>query len=328
MKNSLLFKSLIVLLSLVTLVSCETEPLDKAISLEDFNPTNPSSSTGSFTASVDGDSFSSTQTMGTYNASTLGNELNISGITTAGKIISIQILNPSVGTFQASTLANQLVFFQYSDATLGANGFFSSSNSTTSTGTITISQFDTSTNKISGTFSFTAYNTVNATVTKAVTQGVINNVSFTNQVTPPPPTGLTGTYLMTAFNISVPQDLNGDGISSVNQMNETTCFNNNTLVINANNTFTATANGLDIDIVGTVETITCFSDPSFSGTWSQSGNNITFTYMDAGQSYSDTYVLNGNTLTLTIQDGDVVGTTSTGDPVYVTADIAVVYTKQ
>lgn len=329
MKKSIIFKSLITLFSIITFVSCETEPLDPAINLADFNPNVPSSTAGAFTALVDGTSFSSTQTMGEYKITTIGNELNVTGVTTAGKIISIQLLNPAVGTFQASTTASQLVFFQYSDATLGSNGFFSSTNLTnnTSTGTITISQFNTTTNKISATFSFTAYNTTTATVTKAVTEGVINNVSFTNQVTVTPPTGIVGTYLMTAFNVSVPQDLNGDGTASTNQMNETTCFNNNTLVLNANNTFTATSKGLEIDGIGSTAVLTCFTDPSFSGTWSQSGSNVTFTYMDGGQSYSDTYVLNGTTLTYTLTDGEVVGTAG-GNPVYLTANIAVVYTKQ
>lgn len=186
MKKSIIFKSLIILFSIISFVSCETEPLDPNIDLDAFNPNNPNNNqSGSFTASIDGVNFVSTQTMGEYSDSSLGNELNVFGVTTEGKIISLQIINPSVGTFQASTNASNLVFFQYSDATLGTNGFFSSLNSSnnTSTGSVTITEFNTTTNKISATFSFTAYNTADPTNTKEVTQGVINNVSFTNQLT-------------------------------------------------------------------------------------------------------------------------------------------------
>lgn len=338
MKKSLIFKSLIVLFSIISFVSCETEPLDPELDLNDFlnptdpnNPNNPNNGAGNFTAAIDGVGFNSNQTMGDYSDSSLGNELNVFGITNEGKMISIQIINPAVGTFQAGTTSTNLVLFQYSDATLGSNGFFSSLNTSnnTSTGSITITQFNTTTNKISATFSFTAYNTINSTVTKQVTQGVINNVSFDNQVAPPPPpTGIVGTYLMTAFNISVPQDLNGDGTASVNQMNETTCFDNNTLIINANNTFSSTSKGLDINIDGPVAVLECYTDPTITGTWSQSGNNITFTYVDGGQTYTDVFILNGNTLTITIPDGEVVGSANGGEPVYLTADISVVYTKQ
>ena len=199
MKKSLIFKSLIVLFSIISFVSCETEPLDPALDLNDFqnplNPNNPNNQIGNFTASIDGVAFNSDQTMGDYSDSSLGNELNISGITSQGKTISIQIINPSLGTFQANTTASNLVLFQYSDATLGSNGFFSSSNSSdnTSTGSITITEFNTTTNKISATFSFTAYNLIDSTITKQVTQGVINNVSFDNQVTvTPPPSEIVG----------------------------------------------------------------------------------------------------------------------------------------
>lgn len=332
MKKSIILKSLVTLISIISLVSCETEPLDPNIDLTDFqdnnNPNN--NATGSFTATVDDFSFVSSQTTGNYTNSTLGNELNLLGITTDGKMISLQMINPSVGTFQATTDSNGLLLFQYSDAALGSNGFFSSLNSSnnTSTGTITITEFNTTTNKISATFSFTAYGMLDSSVTKAVTQGVINNVSFDNQVTVNPGNDITGTYLMTAFNTTVPTDLNGDGTSSTNQMEETTCFNNNTIIIYANNTFTATAKGVDIVFDGANEVIECFTDPDFSGTWSQNGNNITFTYVDGGESYSDTYVLNGNTISLTYNDGEVVGTTDNGEPVYLTSDLTFIYTKQ
>ena len=51
--------------------------------------------------------------------------------------------------------------------------------------------------------------------------------------------GVVGTYRLTAFNTTPPTDLNGDGTSSTNQMNEVTCFNNSLIILNSNGTYTA-----------------------------------------------------------------------------------------
>ncbi|WP_338410123.1 hypothetical protein [uncultured Flavobacterium sp.] len=140
-------------------------------------------------------------------------------------------------------------------------------------------------------------------------------------------TGVSGTYLLTSFITSVPTDLNGDGTTSINQMNETNCFNNSFIVLSAANTFISNSKGIEIDGIGTDAVVSCFSDPDYSGSWAQNGINITFTYQDAGVSYTDTFVYNGNTLTLSYSDGEVVGT-SGGNPVYLTSDLTFVYTKQ
>ena len=52
---------------------------------------------------------------------------------------------------------------------------------------------------------------------------------------------------MTAFNSSIPTDLNGDGSASTNQMNETNCFNGSFITLNSNNTFVADSKGIDIN---------------------------------------------------------------------------------
>ncbi len=55
-------------------------------------------------------------------------------------------------------------------------------------------------------------------------------------------TTVVGSYKLTAFNSSVPTDLNNDGTSSTNQLSETSCFNNTFIIINSNNTFNASFN--------------------------------------------------------------------------------------
>jgi hypothetical protein len=138
---------------------------------------------------------------------------------------------------------------------------------------------------------------------------------------------VVGSYILTAFNTSVPTDLNGDGTPSTNQMSETSCFNNSLFIINSNNTFSATGGGIDIDLTTTPNVITCFTDPVTTGTWSLSGNQLTTNYIEAGIPYTDVFTVVGNTLILTYQDGEVVGTAG-GNPVFLTADITAIYSKQ
>lgn len=136
-----------------------------------------------------------------------------------------------------------------------------------------------------------------------------------------------GIYKMTAFNSSVPTDLNEDGTASTNQMSESTCFTDNTFVINSDNTFTATQKGVEIGFDGTNETIECYTDPSISGTWDLNGTVITFSYTEDGVPTVQDYVVSNTTLIMTMDDGEVVGT-SGGNPVYLTSNLEVIYTKQ
>lgn len=136
-----------------------------------------------------------------------------------------------------------------------------------------------------------------------------------------------GTYKLTAFNISEPQDLNGDGTASVNQMNETNCLNESYLIVNADNTFSFDDKGVEISFDGENETVSCYDDGEIIGTWTSSGNTVTFTYSVGGDVVTDTLVMSGSTLTITVPDGEVVGM-SGGNPVYVTTDLQLVYTKQ
>lgn len=138
-------------------------------------------------------------------------------------------------------------------------------------------------------------------------------------------TTVAGTYKLTAFNTSVPTDLNNDGTSSTNQLSETTCYNNSFMTLNTNNTFSADSKGVEIDL-GT-NALECFTDPVIIGTWSVSGSTLTTTYIDSGTTYTDTFTISGNTLTYNINGGEVVGTAG-GNPVYLTSNIQIIYTKQ
>jgi hypothetical protein len=141
--------------------------------------------------------------------------------------------------------------------------------------------------------------------------------------------GVTGTYAMTAYNTTIPTDLNNDGNTSVNQMLETSCFNGNLIVINSNNTFTATSKGVEISVLGTTSTIGCFSDSNINGTWTMVGNVLKLTYTLETIVYTDEYVYSGNNkLTYTDGQGEIVATTATDQPVYLSSKIDVIYSKQ
>lgn len=140
--------------------------------------------------------------------------------------------------------------------------------------------------------------------------------------------GVTGTYEMTAFNTAIPTDLNNDGITSTNQMMETSCFDGNIIVINSNNTFTSTSKGVEISELGTTLTIGCYSDPNYSGTWEMVGNILKLTYIEDTVTYTDEFVFSENSkLTYTDEQGEVVATTSTDTPVYLSSKIDVIFTK-
>lgn len=183
MKTIKTFFSALVLTLAFTTTSCDVEPLDSAIDINDGGGSG--TVVTSFTAIVNGENFvaASESIASSYSTTSLGNQFDITGSTTAGKNIAIQIINPSVATFPASFNVNNLTLLQYVDSSLGANGAFSSYNQSTdtSTGTVTITSFDTVNNKVTGTFSFTAYNSTDSSI-KTITNGVFNNITFENTV--------------------------------------------------------------------------------------------------------------------------------------------------
>ena len=172
-----------VLILVFTFTSCDVEPLDNNI---DISTGGGSGTTiAVFTAKVNGVDFiaESDGIIGDFSTSSIGNELNIAGLNSSGKSITIQLINPSVGTFEASYNVSNLNLLQYFDTSLGTNGTFLSYNQTTETsnGSVTITHFDRTTNKVSGTFSFTGFNPSDSS-TKQITNGVFNNIPFENTV--------------------------------------------------------------------------------------------------------------------------------------------------
>jgi hypothetical protein len=180
MKNIKLVAGIFLILTAFTFTSCETEPIDSAINLDDFTPVGGGGGAGTFTAKIGSDVFNAQQIVAELSGSAFGPEMNVIGIMPNGKTMSIQLINPAVGTFAANTNFESLLFFQYNEDLTGTHAFSSfNSTSSTSVGTLTITQYDIAAKKISGTFSFTGFNASSATDQRQITEGIINNVTFT-----------------------------------------------------------------------------------------------------------------------------------------------------
>lgn len=342
MKNLKLSTLFLFLILSFSFISCDNEPLDPALVAQLTTPgtgggsggnggggSGPEVQTGEFKASIAGLDFVSNSSVGTLTTVNGVNVLSITGIKTTGEYIAIQIKNPAIGSYVINSVTGNQVISYRENAT--TTDIYTATNYTTGlpTGVLIINSLNFTTKKISGTFSFDGYLLNNPALTKQITNGIFTDVSFVDSTVSNPPVNPTiaGTYLLTAFNTSVPTDLNGDGTSSINQMTETTCFNNSLFTLNANGTFTANAKGIDIDLTVTPNVITCSTDTDISGTWILTGNILKTTYIESGITNVDEFTVIGNTLSITANNGEVVGTAN-GNPVFLTADITVIFTKQ
>ncbi|MSP84612.1 MAG: hypothetical protein EXR18_02125 [Flavobacteriaceae bacterium] len=138
------------------------------------------------------------------------------------------------------------------------------------------------------------------------------------------PSSLAGTYRMTSFNTGIPTDLNNDGTASTNQMLETSCFNNNVLIINPNATFTLTSKGVGISSAITLE---CYTDPDISGTWVLDGTVLTLLFVESSVQNSKVFSVSGRSLTNSVPLGEIVGTTSTNAAVFLNSSYNIIYTR-
>lgn len=161
-------------------------------------------------------------------------------------------------------------------------------------------------------------------------QAALTNAPVTPPTTPPvvvvPVASVVGNYRLTAHNTSVPTDLNGNGTASVNQMLETSCFNNSSATINANGTFSAVDNFPDLTSVAGVSGIVCDTD-NYNGTWTLVGNTITFTYNTAGTTIVDIATFANNAFTFVDTNSDFINVVN-NQFVFVTGNIQNIFTKQ
>lgn len=177
MKKSLIFKSLILLFSIISFVSCETEPLDSALDLNDFQ--NPSGSNNSsnqfvFTASIDGQNWVANGA----NAQVGPNLIIINGKRGSnGESFQFLIDGSTVGTYPAK---EHLVTFVPDNSDYGWLAF-NDDDPDENTGSVTITEIDTQNKTISGTFSFKGYWSDSAVTNippKNFTNGVFTDIPY------------------------------------------------------------------------------------------------------------------------------------------------------
>ncbi len=173
MKNIKNIRSLLLVFATIFFASCENEPLDPDLNLDDFNNNNP---TAVFKADFSGSTWNATD----YSAVVSGNLIQIGGAKSNGESFGFLINASNVGTYPANE--NLLAF-----TPAGSEfGYWSVNpdNETENTGSITITEINTANKTISGTFSFKGYwSDMDQTSILPVqfTNGVFSNIPYVDQ---------------------------------------------------------------------------------------------------------------------------------------------------
>ena len=141
-----------------------------------------------------------------------------------------------------------------------------------------------------------------------------------------------GTWKLTAFNIQSTIDLNADGNASSDLLEESNCYENETIEFNADNTATVKSTSyLELEgeydaATGAFEIISnCINEiENLAGTWTQAGGTVTVSVN--GQPVVFTQA--GSVLTATIPAGYEVPTDDNGTVAYIAEELTIQYTKQ
>lgn len=164
-----------ILLILTAFTSCDIEPIDSAINLDDFD--NPTNGPMVFKADFSGDTWNGTQAQAVIS----GNFISIGAAKADGSAFSILVEAHTTGTFPAN---NNIIAYTPAGSEFGYWSI-NFNNETEDTGSITISNIDTVNHTVSGTFSYKGYwsDTDNTTILPVqFTNGVFTNVPYITQV--------------------------------------------------------------------------------------------------------------------------------------------------
>lgn len=169
-----LIAGIVLILTSFTFTSCDNEPIDSAIDLDDFE--NPTGGPMAFKADFSGETWTGTMAQAVVS----GNFISIGAAKADGSAFSILVEAHTTGTFPA----NQNII-AYTPA--GSEyGYWSinPANDTEDTGSITITSINTVAKTVSGTFSFKGYwsDTTNTSIIPVqFTNGVFNNIPYITQ---------------------------------------------------------------------------------------------------------------------------------------------------
>ncbi len=192
--------TLLLFLGFVTSCTTKDEALDPALPKNQVATTNSTTNpiptpvaNGSFTVSVDGQTFTATNITAVRQVITLGNinasQMTITGIS-VGLVISqitIQLVEKPSNVYTLGILPTEGVVYMSEDVST-QNPFFISSNPllvSSNVGQVNVTSINNTTRIISGTFNGTikqySLGTNNLLGTKVLTNGVFNNVNFVVQ---------------------------------------------------------------------------------------------------------------------------------------------------
>jgi hypothetical protein len=176
MKNIKFLTGIFFILASFTFTSCDNEPIDPAIDLDNFGGGGNNGGPIVFKADFSGSTWNAT----TAQALIGGNYITISGVKPNGEGFGLLVEASAVGTYPANT--NILAF-----TPAGSEfGYWSTNfdNPEEDTGSITITNINTTNNTISGTFSFKGYwsdTTTTSILPVQFSSGVFENIPFVTQ---------------------------------------------------------------------------------------------------------------------------------------------------
>jgi hypothetical protein len=147
MKNIKILGGLFLIVVAFTFTSCENEPIDSAINLDDFN--NPPAGATVFKTEFSGVTWNATEAQAFISGSTI----TIGATKADGSTFSILVDGSTTGTYPAN---DNIIAYTPSGSTFGYWSI-NTANPAENTGSITITNIDTANRKISGTFEYKGY---------------------------------------------------------------------------------------------------------------------------------------------------------------------------
>ena len=188
MKRQHLLRLFLLVFASMSLVSCENEPIDSQLNVNDFgddngtnNPNNPGNAI--FKVDFQGQTWLADDA----DAVLYTNSLQIGGIkTSTGQVIAFSLNGSTTGTYDSTS---NLIIYEPNNNSSSGDFYWAlnPTNPSISAGSVTITNIDLVNNKVSGTFAFTGYWS-DPTVTNippiVFTNGVFTNIPLSTGTNP------------------------------------------------------------------------------------------------------------------------------------------------
>lgn len=181
-----ILNTLTAILGVFLLASCQKEV--NFNSRENENNPNPNQVTGDFKAKIDGSQWVANKVAG---ASRMGGLINITGLSTDKRIITMTLTDNGVGSYTLDDVQmNVGALLDSNEANPIAFATNQSSNPAEAGGTVNITALDATSKKISGNFSFKVFRALDG-MKHTVTEGTFSNLTYTTTL---PPLNSTDTF--------------------------------------------------------------------------------------------------------------------------------------